>query len=76
MVDKSRLRECKYHRIAQLGNADFSTEAEELEGFFDVDDYEKLYDKNLAPVPFAEFVINHECREAAEKRNFIGIKQL
>ena len=70
MVDKSRLRECKYHRIAHLGNSDFSTETEELDGFVDIYDYEKLYDKNLVPVPFSEFVINHECREAAEKAKF------
>ena len=70
MVDKSRLRECKYHRIAHLERADFSAEVEELDGFVDIDDYEKLYDKNLAPVPFAEFVIDHECREEADKEKF------
>ena len=32
MVDKSRLRECKYHRIAHLGNSDFSTETEQIFG--------------------------------------------
>ncbi len=70
MVDKSRLRVCKYHRIAHPESADFSTAAEKLDGFVDIDDFDELYDKNFDPVPISEFVIDHECREAAEKAKF------
>lgn len=76
MLDKSKLRKCKYHKVEHLESSDFSTTAKEFDGFVDIDDYDKLYDENYEPVPFSEFVIDHECREAAEKMKFHKNKEI
>ena len=76
MLDKSKLRKCKYYRVAQFENGDVSTALDEFDGFVDFEDYDKLYDETGNQIPTPEFSITHDSRDILDKEKFHRNKEI
>lgn len=76
MIDKSKLRKCKYHQVAHFEGIDVSNSLKEYDGFVELDDYDKIYDQNCTPVPVHEFAITHESRDALDREKFHSNKEI
>lgn len=76
MVDKSKLRKCKYHQVAHFEGVGVSNSLQEFDGFVELDDYDRLYDEQYNPVPVHEFAITHESRDILDKEKFHSNKEI
>jgi len=70
MLATSKLRKCKYYRVAQFENGDVPTASNEFDGFVDFEDYDKLYDEKCNQMPTPEFSLTHEYRDVLDKEKF------